>query len=140
MSVRVLPTSILRPEAKYSSDAASVQKKYSSSLARVGEGNVDYEALRLLLPEAALFWLPAFIEYLKSDASEDSFHFESLLAYLSDLDICGEWKDMATKEETELASNFLHWLSGSTSFLNGSKFRQEQHRLALTIWAGDNGH
>lgn len=137
MSVRSLPTSILKPEAKHSSDAASVQAKYSSPLARVGEGNVDYEALKLLLPEAALFWLPFFFLYLKNDAPEDSFHFECLLAYLSDPEISREWKGLATKEELDLVLNFLHWMSDSTSLLVGSNFRQEQHRIAFEIWSGN---
>ena len=85
----------------------AVVAKFRSADALIGEENVNYVALGYMNAGAVLYWLPRFLKYLRSDAPGESFHFESMLAKLSNANLVSDFRDDATPEELADVRDYL---------------------------------
>jgi hypothetical protein len=115
-------------------EAQSVAKKYSSAGAVIGEENVDTVALTYMNLEAKLYWLPRFLNYLRTKAPDDSFHFDSMSSKLAGEALAYEFKAAATADEVRAVRDYLKWVEGHISMAGASPLRQAAHNYAVELW------
>ncbi len=110
-SNRDLPENVLREELQdvFHLEAESVQNKFSNPDSIFGEENVDIVAFTYMTPEAILYWLPTYLDYLRHDAPDDSFHYESLLYHLADEKFVEAVRKLSTSDERDLILAYLDW-------------------------------
>ena len=112
----------------------AVQAKFRLPDAVIGEENVDYVALGYMNAGAVLYWLPRFLKYLRSDAPGESFHFESMLAKLSNANLVSDFRDDATPEELADVRDYLAWFGHHPLMVEAPDLRQAQCNLAVELW------
>ena len=134
-SSRNLPKNILgvtmNPE---SLESQEVIEKYSSPNAIIGEESVDAVALIYMNPEAILYWLPHFFDYMRCKAKPDSFHFEAILCRLTNLSWVYDIKELATTEERVMINEFIQWLGKQPYTSMAEELGQAQYAYAVQLW------
>jgi hypothetical protein len=132
---RTLPTFILdaandpaNPEPK------AVVEKFRHTDAAIGETNIDYVALGYMTPGAALFWLPAFMNYIRLSADPDSFHLESMITKLADSGWVSSVRLEATAEEIGAVAAFLDWLKSQPIMDRAPPLRAAAYAYAVELW------
>jgi hypothetical protein len=113
----------------------AVAKKFSSADAQLGEENVDYVALGYMNSDGAACWLPRCVDYLRTEAPEDSFHFDSLLTKLANdiwsLDAKAKMSDVNVKK----VRAFLDWLANNIVMTGAPDLRQAEYAHAKLHWS-----
>lgn len=131
---RTLPSNVINQDANSASlEAKSVQQRFSDPQYRIGEHNADHVALYYLTPEAALYWLPHFLDYVQADDSGESYHFDSMIYKLSDRKLASTLIGVASEDEIRRVCEFLDWLDGSLSERNLRVTKEERNR-ARQLW------
>lgn len=118
----------------YHLEAQSVANKYGSADAVIGEENVDTVALIYMNLEAKLYWLPRILNYMRTGAPADSFHFDAMNSKLADAMLAYEFKASATVDEVNEVRDFLKWVEGHISMSGASPLRQAAHNYAVELW------
>ncbi len=134
-SVRSIPENILGiGNDGYHLEAQSVAAKYASPDAEIGEDNVDTIALIYMNLDARLYWLPRFLNYLRTEAPEDSFHFDSMNSKLADALFASEFKSLANADEINAVRDYLSWVESHISMRNPPALQQAAHNYAKELW------
>jgi hypothetical protein len=134
-SARSIPENILGiGRDVYHLEAQSVAEKYGSASAVIGEENVDTVALTYMNLEAKLYWLPRFLTYFRTEAPDNSFHFDSMNSKLAESMLAYEFKAAATADEVRAVRDYLKWVEGHISMAGASPLRQAAHNYAVELW------
>jgi hypothetical protein len=130
---RMLPAQILGEAMNPASlEAQDVIAKYGRPGARFGEHNIDTVALIYLNAAATAYWLPAYFAYLRSEAPDNSFHFESILFKLRDPAWTARMKAELDVHELMMVQDFVRWLALEHGA--GDTVRAPQYAEASSLW------
>jgi hypothetical protein len=116
-------------------EVKAVAKKFSSADAQIGEENVDYVALGYMNSHGAAYWLPRFVDYLRTDAPEDSFHFDSLLTKLANNSWSPDVRAEMSEATVKKVRDFLDWLADSVVMKGAPDLRQAEYDHAKLLWS-----
>lgn len=112
----------------------TVFEKFSNPASTFGEENTDYVAMGYMSYPAAAYWLPRLLSYLRNDAPEDSFHFESVLQKLANNDWSSRLQDALSEDEKHDVFKFLEWLKGQPFMVKSPALRAAAHAYAMEMW------
>jgi hypothetical protein len=132
---RKFPFSILAADNDPSNwEPKQVIEKFGKFSAEIGEQNVDYVALGYMNSQAFLYWLPDFIQYMRTTAPSDSYHLESIILKLSNYSLVGDLKAEATEDEKAEIFDFLNWLGTQPIMAGAPPLRAAAYAYAVELW------
>lgn len=131
--LRRIPLSILRSGIHPDNlEAQAVAAKYGvpHGIIEISEANVDTVAMAYMNGEASLFWLPRFLDYIRSKAPVDSWHSEVMLFRLGDPETGAELRALAMPEEVAMVREYLAWYRNHPGYPG----RAQHWDRAVALW------
>lgn len=109
---RKLPNNVIHESMLNSDEPNEMSKRFSSPDYAITHSNGDQNAFSYMNLEAKLYWLPKFMEFIRT-AKHDGYvdqHIDTIMYYLSDRSWANEAKKIMLQDEKDAVAVFLEWI------------------------------
>ncbi len=89
-----------------------IQHKFSNPHAKFSDDSqqgADIVAFHFMVPEAAAYWLPQYLDFIENRASSDSNHFPHIESILTSTEFAQNLIPLLSKKERARIGAFINW-------------------------------
>ena len=114
-----------------------VQNKFSNPNAEFSDDSLegaDTVAFHFMIPEAAAWWLPRYLEFLKTQAASDSNHFTHIEGILTNPGFIAKMRSLLSPEERAEIVDYINWWDSTLIDPIDRRINEETLNTMRLIW------